>query len=97
MRSPEQPTQAEIDEHEVHHLPYRAWCRFCVIGRGKATPHFQHGEEDIGVPTICTDYGFIGKKVEVEEADESTVPFLAHRRASQRSMDHRVACAAQGA
>ena len=26
------PTQAEIDEHEVTHYPWRAWCSCCVRG-----------------------------------------------------------------
>ena len=30
LTSPELPTQAEIDEHNVSHQPYRAWCRYCV-------------------------------------------------------------------
>ena len=39
--SPELPSQAEIDEHNVSHLPYRSWCRFCVMGRGKADFHMK--------------------------------------------------------
>ena len=27
------PTQQEIDEHMVSHLPYRVWCAHCIRGR----------------------------------------------------------------
>ena len=39
LASPELPSQAEIDEHNVSHQPYRAWCRFCVMGRGEPDYH----------------------------------------------------------
>ena len=71
LTSPELPTQAEIDEHNVSHQPYRAWCRYCVMGRGKADPHRKIEEKEIRVPTIACDYCFMGKKSEVEEADRS--------------------------
>ena len=29
------PSQSEIDDHNVDHLPYRAWRRWCVEGRGR--------------------------------------------------------------
>ena len=66
LTSPELPTQAEIDEHNVSHQPYRAWCRYCVMGRGKADPHRKIEEKEIRVPTIACDYCFMGKKSEVE-------------------------------
>lgn len=25
----------ERNKHEQTHLPYRSWCRFCVMGRGR--------------------------------------------------------------
>ena len=34
-RDPGTPAQAEREEHEVTHWPYRAWCDHCVNGRGK--------------------------------------------------------------
>ena len=27
---PGMPTQAEVDEHDVDHYPYRSWCEDCV-------------------------------------------------------------------
>eukprot|EP00971_Amphidinium_carterae_P106648 2112668-Amphidinium_carterae.1 len=32
-KSPVLPTQQEIDERNVTHLPYRDWCKHCVQGK----------------------------------------------------------------
>ena len=32
---PRQPGQQEKEEHEMTHLPFRSWCRHCVMGRGR--------------------------------------------------------------
>ena len=42
MRSigdPRLPTQAEVDDHNITHMPYRNWCPHCVRGRGKDLDH----------------------------------------------------------
>ena len=33
------PTREEIEDHEKHHCPFRAWCRHCVKGRGVNAQH----------------------------------------------------------
>ena len=33
------PTREEVEEHEKHHCPFRAWCRHCVKGRGTNSQH----------------------------------------------------------
>eukprot|EP00971_Amphidinium_carterae_P020454 402951-Amphidinium_carterae.4 len=38
-RSPTLPTQQEIDEHNLAHLPYRDWCKHCVQGKNKSQHH----------------------------------------------------------
>ena len=32
---PRQPNQQEKKEHEMTHLPFRSWCRHCIMGRGR--------------------------------------------------------------
>ena len=32
-RAPKAPTKAERHTHEATHLPSRAWCHHCVLGR----------------------------------------------------------------
>jgi len=43
-------------------MPYRAWCRFCVKGRGRRTPHRRSGrdqeERQARTPKIVFDYHF---------------------------------------
>ena len=35
MMAPNMPTPEERTRHEVDHRPYVAWCRNCVVGKGK--------------------------------------------------------------
>ena len=46
IKSGYDPTQKEIEEHMVNHLPYRAWCRHCVKGKAKGLPHGANKPED---------------------------------------------------
>jgi hypothetical protein len=39
MADPCRPGTEEVNEHEKTHLPYRSWCRHCVLGRGREMPH----------------------------------------------------------
>ena len=60
-KAPYEPTEEERLRHEATHLPYRAWCEYCVKGRGKCKPHQRRGEvEENGVPNISLDYFFLG-------------------------------------
>jgi len=36
---PRLPTQREVDEHNLTHLPYRNWCPVCVKAKGKDLDH----------------------------------------------------------
>ena len=38
-RLPEEPTLQERLDHEISHCPYRACCRPCVAGKGRAELH----------------------------------------------------------
>ena len=61
MLDPKLPSKAEIEEHEITHLPYRNWCRHCVVGRGKEAPHRkQEGDKEAGMPEIHWDFMFLG-------------------------------------
>lgn len=43
---PRLPTKAEVDAHNVTHVPYRNWCPHCVRGRGKDLDHRRSADED---------------------------------------------------
>ena len=83
-RAPKGPTKKEREEHEALHLPYRAWCKHCVRGRGVKKPHRTQEEEDEEekaqkVPRIVMNYHFMstedernGKNPVLSIKDEST-------------------------
>ena len=64
-KSPKKPTKAEREEHEVLHLPYKAWCRHCVRGRGRNRPHRKDEDEEAPdanqVSRVSMDYFFMNK------------------------------------
>ena len=56
-RDPGRPTAQEMEEHRCTHLPYRLWCKFCVMGRGRGSPH--RPSPGSTVPIVGVDYFFI--------------------------------------
>ena len=71
---PHQVSQAEREEHEITHTPYRTWCRFCVQGRRRRSPHRPQDETTRrnGVPKVSLDYFFLSEAVQ----DASPNPVL---------------------
>ena len=57
---PGAPSQQQIDDHEVDHMPYRSWCPACVEGRGIGDQH-KAGPEG-RVPVVSFDYLLVTKK-----------------------------------
>ncbi len=54
---PGQPTSKQIEEHRKTHLPYRLWCKWCILGRGRGLQHRKSPSSRI--PIIGLDYFFI--------------------------------------
>ena len=60
MYVPKGPSDAERQAHEIHHMPYRSWCEYCVRGRGEESPHLSRCEQaDDGIPVVQMDYAFL--------------------------------------
>ena len=59
MLDPKLPSQREVEEHCLTHLPYRNWCSHCVQGKGKAAPHFRKGSREDGLTEVHFDYCFM--------------------------------------
>ncbi len=72
------PCQADIDEHELTHLPFRNWCVHCVSGRGQELPHVRR-TGDHQLPEISMDYCFPG-----DRGDAQTLTVLVARERSSR-------------
>ena len=58
--TPYKPSQAEVEDHDLTHLPYRSLCKHCIRGRGKETGHQQQCGEDRAVPEFHRDFCFPG-------------------------------------
>ena len=59
-RGPRLPSAADIAEHELTHIPYRDWCKWCNLGRDRGIPH-RHGG-DSSVPIVGIYYFFIASE-----------------------------------
>ena len=51
-----QPTEQEIMEHNLTHMPYRSWCPICVQGHGRSDAHPQKSSSR---PIIQIDFAFL--------------------------------------
>ena len=59
LQDPKLPSKKEVEDHNLSgHMPYRSWCTFCVMGRGKAAPHYKQTRAD-GLPELHMDYCFM--------------------------------------
>ena len=56
---PTLPTPVKVEDHRRSHLPYRAWCKFCVMGRGLGELHCQQCNAEPTIPIVVLDYFFI--------------------------------------
>ena len=56
------PTADQVERHRVSHLPYRSWCKQCVMGRGVGRPHTTSATES-SIPIVGMDYFFIAERV----------------------------------
>ena len=61
------PTQAEVDRHNLTHLPFRNWCPHCMKGRGKEAPHIvdRRGGR-VNSPKLALTLLFHRRRTEVE-------------------------------
>ena len=77
------PGTAEVERHNITHVPYRNWCEHCVKGRGLARPH-----RSTGVDAASRDFNKVAMDwVHFRDAEsEPTIDVLVgiDRRTSQR-------------
>ncbi len=60
---PRKPSQKEVDDHELTHLPYRNWCAVCVRGKGKDLDHRKVVGDEREVSEYSFDYFFPGDEL----------------------------------
>ena len=58
LRDPGQPSPAERAEHNLTHIPYRAWCAHCVRGKARGRQSRRLGSEAArsSCPRVRLDY-----------------------------------------
>ena len=58
---PRTPTEEEVSEHELSHLPFQTWCPYCTACKSKQDPQrpVEHqAEERRAYPSIRLEYCF---------------------------------------
>ena len=69
---PKLPSPEEVAAHRVDHLPYRSWCKWCIMGRALGEQH--KSREDVStIPVIGMDYFFLTSKG-VESVEDMSYP-----------------------
>ena len=53
------PTAMEVELHNATHLPYRSWCRWCVMSRKPTPKHVRAHHAQRDVPLLVGDYAFV--------------------------------------
>ena len=57
--APTKPSDAEVEEHRITHVPYRCWCDECARGRGLGEQRGRHKGRRHEIPRIGVDYWYI--------------------------------------
>ena len=76
LAAPAKPTTAEYQAHQLTHLPFAAWCPFCVSARANENPHKRvrrQTDESVAVPRIEADFMIVDpERVVLTAVDTST-------------------------
>ena len=59
---PRKPSESEVKEHEMTHIPFRSWCKHCVRGQGVEEACRRSDREGGGVPEVHLDFMFMGEE-----------------------------------
>ena len=72
--APKFPSAEEVEAHNLTHLPYRSWCKWCVMSRRPNAPHRSGGRKERSLPLLVGDYCFLR-----DARDESLMPVFIGR------------------
>jgi len=64
FQEPGTPSEKERKQHNLTHLPYRAWCAVCRAARGYTLSHHHHSDEFSDIAIVSGDYFFMGEREE---------------------------------
>ncbi len=76
-KNPVLPSEKQVEEHYAsNHVPYRSWCKACVMGKGVNSAHFRaEKEEEQAVSTVSIDYAFMTHD-DAKESEAGYMPIL---------------------
>ena len=60
----QRPSQEEVDQHMLTHIPYRSWCDHCGRGRAVNDHHKKSSGQESSIPVISIDYAYFGETSE---------------------------------
>ena len=90
LPDPGQPTQKQLDDHRIDHLPFRSWCPECVAGRATGEQHVKR--KDVKqVSTFSMDYLYCTKsrivsRDELEEGEEVELKALVAKDSKSKTV-----------
>eukprot|EP00435_Cladocopium_sp_Y103_P049904 s97_g15.t1 len=61
QKIPKVPTQAEVDNHNLTHEPFRDWCELCTMYRARQDKHVPSTHEHSGHSVISYDFGYCAR------------------------------------
>ena len=77
VADPALPSKAEVEEHELTHLPYPSWCSLCTHAMGRSADHKRQVNRDHDVREIHMDYCFMGHSQTKEVSNPRLATILA--------------------
>ena len=60
--SPSLPSAAEVEDHRISHLPFRSWCRECILGKALGEQRCSKGHSPSKIAVIGVDYFYMTEK-----------------------------------
>ena len=86
MIAPMKVADKELEEHELTHTPFSAWCPYCVRARGRNTSHLKNQginkDKSNEVPRISMDYFFMSQ--EDEKASANPIMVMVDERTGEK-------------
>ena len=77
---PEEPSQAEVENHALTHEPFKPWCSLCTQYRARQDQHSASHHESVGHSVVSFDFGYCSRMD--GEVDKQTCLFV-HDRATK--------------
>jgi len=90
LPDPGQPTQKQLEDHRVDHLPFRSWCPECVAGRATGEQHVVR-KDPKQIATFSMDYLYctksrVAKKEDLEEGEDVEMKVLVAKDSKSKTI-----------